>query len=558
MAEKMTKPLIDAVAYARFSSNHQRDESIDAQLRDIRSFAKSNGIRIIAEYADKAFSARSDQRPDFQRMIKDAKEHKFQVVIVHKLDRFSRDRYDSAFYKRELKKHGVKILSVTEKLDDSPESVMLESVIEGVAEYYSKNLGRETMKGLKENAYNGKHTGGLAPLGYRVDPVTKRVEIDPNEAGAVRMIFEMAASGAHYPEIVDKLNANGYRTKTGREFSSSGLHEILKNQKYIGICVYNKRVSQDVCNSSRRFKDESEWIVRTDVFPPLVDEDVFNLVQERLRKRQVSGQAHPKEVYLLSGKIRCGICGTAYCGERKRSGKGIISHSYFCNSRNRGHGSSCGNPSINRSLIESYVLERLSEYVFSDSLIPDIVGSYNRYLREQNGTAMQRLDELAKENSSLQSKINSTIELLIETKSAALKDKLALLEARQAAVQAEITELNSGNIDRVVTEEQLKAAFFEIRECLTNGTLHNVKRLIDAYVHEVLVYPEKVVVVFNMFPHIKFPKKQDEESPDEGLSSVAYPEVMSDELCRKRYDSPDFVAGSRVLDRIRGLSGEPP
>lgn len=204
MAEK---PLIDAAAYARFSSNHQRDESIDAQLRAIRDYAKNKGIRIVAEYVDKAFSARSDQRPDFQRMIKDAKEQRFQAVIVHKLDRFSRDRYDSAFYKHELKKCGVKLYSVVENINDEPESVIMESVLEGMAEYYSKNLGRETMKGLKENAYNGKHTGGLAPLGYRVDPVTKRVEIDPNEAGAVRMIFEMAASGAHYPEIVDKLNA---------------------------------------------------------------------------------------------------------------------------------------------------------------------------------------------------------------------------------------------------------------------------------------------------------------------------------------------------------------
>lgn len=323
MPNQPSTPLKTA-SYARFSSDNQREESIDAQQRAISDFAARNGIEIVAEYVDRAYSARSDQRPEFQQMISDAKSGRFQVVLVHKLDRFSRDRYDSAYYRHELKKHGVTVRSVIENLDDSPESVILQSVIEGMNEYYSRNLARETMKGLKENAYNGKHTGGMPPLGYRVDPETMKIKIDENEANAVRLIFSMADEGKKYPDILAELKSRGFRTKMGKTFTSTSVHDILRNEKYIGICVYNRRVSQSVANNSRKFKDKSEWIVRDDVYPPLIDREQFNRIQERMKRRRISNQAHPKEVYLLSGKIHCGLCGRAYCGERKTNGKGII------------------------------------------------------------------------------------------------------------------------------------------------------------------------------------------------------------------------------------------
>ncbi|MCM1167405.1 MAG: recombinase family protein, partial [Ruminococcus sp.] len=355
---------INAAVYARFSSDNQRDESIDAQLRAIEKYASDNGIHIVARYVDRAFSARFDKRPEFQRMIRDSEKGEFNMVLVHKLDRFSRNRYDSAFYKHILKNNGVRLQSVIEDFDDTPESIILESVIEGMSEYYSANLGRETMKGLKENAHKGIHTGGRPPLGYKVDPITKRIEVNEEEAGAVRLIFDMVSSGEKYSAVAEALNQRGYRTRNGNPFASPSIHEILKNQKYVGICIYNKRVSQSVANTSRKFKDESEWIVKDDVYPPLVTQEVFDNVQKRLAARKVSGQAHAKEVYLLSGKIRCGVCGCAYCGERKTNSKGTHSYSYFCNSRNKHTETKCSNPSIQRSVIETFVLEKLSEFVF--------------------------------------------------------------------------------------------------------------------------------------------------------------------------------------------------
>ncbi|MDO7787903.1 recombinase family protein [Desulforamulus aquiferis] len=234
--------MLKGVIYARYSSDNQREESITAQIHEIREYAKANDIAIVNIYTDEARSATTDNRPGFIDMIDDAKKGMFEVLLVHKLDRFARNRYDSAFYKRELKLAGVRLISVTEKLDGSPESIILESVIEGMAEYYSKNLAREAMKGLRENARNCKHNGGRPPLGLDVDPITKQYKPSSNqkEIDAVRLIFDMFDKGKGYGEIIFECNLRGYLTKTGKPFAKNGLHEILRNEKYIGTYTYNR------------------------------------------------------------------------------------------------------------------------------------------------------------------------------------------------------------------------------------------------------------------------------------------------------------------------------
>lgn len=200
-----------AVAYCRYSSDNQREESIEAQVRAIEEYAEKNNIEIIRIYADEAKSATTDDRPQFLQMIKDSEMNIFQAVIVHKLDRFARNRYDNAFYKRLLKKNGIRLISVLEPLDDSPESIILESVLEGMAEYYSRNLAREVMKGLKENAFQAKFNGGIAPLGY--DIKDGYYVINEKEAEAVKLIFKMYNDGYSYGCIIDELNLRGYKTK---------------------------------------------------------------------------------------------------------------------------------------------------------------------------------------------------------------------------------------------------------------------------------------------------------------------------------------------------------
>ncbi|SFG62774.1 Site-specific DNA recombinase [Desulfotomaculum arcticum] len=235
-----------AVIYARFSSDNQREESLTAQIRACTDYADKRGYTIIQTYTDEARSALTDNRPGFLRMIDEIKNFKVKadLVLVHKLDRFARNRYDSAFYRRELRQAGVRLESVTERLDDSPEAVLLESLIEGIAEYYSKNLAREVMKGMRETALQAKHCGGTPPLGYNVGPDKKYI-INETEARAVRIIFNMYAAGHGYGNIITTLNETNYKTKAGKPFGKNSLHEILKNKKYAGIYVFNRSTSKN-------------------------------------------------------------------------------------------------------------------------------------------------------------------------------------------------------------------------------------------------------------------------------------------------------------------------
>ena len=278
-----------AVVYARFSSDNQRDESIDAQLRAINEYADKNNIKIVNQFIDRAKSATSDKRPEFQNMIKfcEADTTGISMVIVHKLDRFSRDKYDSAMYKQKLKVKGIRVVSVLENLDNSPESLILESVIEGMAQYYSANLAREVAKGQRENGLRAMHNGGDAPLGYDVTN-DKRYAINKEEAQAVKIIFDMYVNGYSYSNIIDKLNDLGYKTKRGNKFGKNSLHGILSNEKYTGVYVFNKTQRKGI-NGKRnghKQKSEDEIIKVEGGMPQIIGKDIFIQAQEMMQKKK--------------------------------------------------------------------------------------------------------------------------------------------------------------------------------------------------------------------------------------------------------------------------------
>ncbi|HBR30696.1 MAG TPA: recombinase family protein, partial [Clostridiales bacterium] len=269
--------MVRAVIYARFSSDNQRDESIDAQIRAISEYAKKNEIVIVGEYIDKARSAMTDNRPEFLRMILEASEQKFDIVLVHKLDRFARNRQDSIGYRMQLKRHGVSLVSVLEYIDESPESIILESVLEAMAEYYSKNLAREVQKGMKENALKGLHTGGKPPFGYDVDPETKKLVINEKEACAVRLIFDRFLEGYGYDKIMNELNVHGYRTKCGNPFGKNSLHGIVRNEKYTGTYIFNRSAAKDVDGkrNNHKNKEDDEIIRLDDAVPAIISKNIF-------------------------------------------------------------------------------------------------------------------------------------------------------------------------------------------------------------------------------------------------------------------------------------------
>ena len=279
-----------AALYARFSSDNQREESLEAQLRAMHDYCERNQITVVQEFCDHAKSATTDDRPEFQNMIESAKGGDFDLAIVHKLDRFSRNRYDSAYYKREMRKSGITLMSVMENLDDSPESIIPESVLEGLSEYYSKNLAREVMKGMRESAMDCKYICSYIPYGFLVDKTTHKHYINEYEAEAVRMAFRDVANGVGYNEVLTHLNGMGYRTRLGNLFTKSNLYEMLRNEKYNGIYVFNRTASKNESGRRNNHKNKpvEDMIRIPGGMPCIVDEETFERVQAHAdaQKRQ--------------------------------------------------------------------------------------------------------------------------------------------------------------------------------------------------------------------------------------------------------------------------------
>lgn len=372
--------------YARFSSDNQRTESIDAQIRAMNVYCEQNGYTIVKTYIDEARSATTDRRPSFQQMIKDSGNREFDILLVHKLDRFARNRYDSAVYKRELKKNGVSVYSVLENLDNSPESIMLEAVIEGMSEYYSQNLARETMKGMIETALQCKHTGGKPPLGYDVDVTTRRLVINHTESETVKMIFDMFVEGYSYGDIIAELNLRGMCTKQGSEFHKNSLHDILSNEKYKGTYIFNRssHKSPNGTRNSHRKKEQEEIIAIPGGCPAIISEETFDKAQKKLAEnKRLGGTNKAKENYLLSSKVFCKECGRPMHGNTHNCGRGKTRLStYRCPNRCK----DCNNKEINRDYLEDYLIYLLETEIFNSRALKKITRAI------EQKSAMIRLD----------------------------------------------------------------------------------------------------------------------------------------------------------------------
>ena len=272
------------VIYARYSSDNQREESIEGQIRENTAYAEKNGITIIGHYIDRAFSAKTDDRPEFQRMVKDSAKKNFDVVIVWKLDRFSRNRYDSAKYKAILKKNNVRVLSATEAISEGAEGIILESVLEGMAEYYSADLAEKVTRGMTENALKCRFNGSVIPLGYTIDD-DKHYQINPVTAPVVLEIFQKYADGMSIKDITDELNARGLKTSRGTAFNKNSMRHMFSNRIYIG---------------EYHFAD----IVIPGGVPAIVPVELFDQVNKQMTKnKRTSAKNKAKERYILSTKL---------------------------------------------------------------------------------------------------------------------------------------------------------------------------------------------------------------------------------------------------------------
>ena len=499
------------VIYVRYSSDNQREESIEAQTRAIKEYAAKNGMMIIKVYPDEAKSATTDQRPRFLEMMRDAEKGMFQAVIVHKLDRFSRDRFDSAYYKRHLNKHGVRLISVLENLDDSPESIILESVLEGMAEYYSKNLAREARKGMKENAYGCKHNGGLPPLGYDIDPETKKYIINEKEAEAVMLIFQQVMKGISYTALAEELNVRGNKTKIGRSFNKNSFTEILSNEKYKGTYIWDRSgAKQEGKRNNHKSKSEIEIIKIPGGVPAIVEEKVFEEVQKMRAARKYKGAANKARlIYLLSGKIFCGLCESPYVGDPGSTGKKLRQPTYKCSRRKRE--GDCDNKSIGKRAIEIYVIQEIKERILNDKIIPDLAARIIEQYTATKNSARSEIDGITNEINNTQKKTDNLITAiengavgldLIGKKLRENKDRLIRLETLKTNLEQKLSLpafINQEMIINYLENERKKALQPD-----------SYKALADRYLDKVDIYPNEIQVI------LKFDLDRDMSGGGEG------------------------------------------
>lgn len=363
---------IKVVAYARVSSKEQAEKelSIPAQLEAIRNYCKQKGWKLVHEYIDAGKSAKTDERPEFQRMVAIAKRPNkgFNAIIVHKYDRFSRNRDDHVIYKSLLKKIGVTVYSITEQADpETPHGFLLEGIMEVISEFYNMNLKTETMKGMKENAKRGFHNGGQAPYGYRTNAVkeiggrTKSIWVlgPDSEVNTVRKIYDLyVRHNKGYKAIVGILNDDGVSSPGGKLWSWSTIWHILHNPAYIGQKVWNKH---DYSNGKKK-KAPEDLIIKADSHPAIVDRETFYAVAQKSLQRNFSEGAFRStgpSMYLLRGLLVCPECGTRMVtGSNSKSARGKTRY-YQCGSYHRKGSRACHRNAVYKEKVETAVINTL-------------------------------------------------------------------------------------------------------------------------------------------------------------------------------------------------------
>jgi Site-specific recombinases, DNA invertase Pin homologs len=449
-------------------------------------------------YTDEAVSATTDQRDEFLKMVDDAKKGNFQLCVVHKLDRFARNRYDSAFYRRELEKCGVRVMSVLEQLDDSPESIILESVLEGMAEYYSKNLAREVRKGLNENALVAKHNGGIPPLGYDVTP-EHGYKINEPEAQAVKIIFDMYCNGYGYNLICNELNAHGYKTKPGRSFGKGSISEILRNEKHAGVYVWNKRLSKKTGN--RQYKPDDE-ITRIDgAIPQIISKETWAKTQSILLSRKKKPRNNQTHYYILTGKLVCADCGSAYVGSGYEYGRGKKkNYQYSCNGRLR-HKGECMNKSIRCEPLEKYVLSQLST-VLSNDVIHQLADEMIGLLNKKEVTTAVTEKTLAAKLSGIKSRVAKTCDLyydnLLPKEDAA--EQIRALTDQQKNLEMQIANIAHHANAPVIQNPEIVTYLNKCKNDLQSNDKNVLRSLVDTFVDKVIVSDNDITAQIRISP----------------------------------------------------------
>ena len=473
-----------AVIYARYSSDNQTEQSIEGQVRVCTEYAKSHNILILDTYVDRAMTGTNDQRPDFQRMLRDSAKREWDYVLVYKLDRFSRDKYATAIHKKTLSNNGVKVLSAMENIPDTPEGIILESLLEGMNQYYSAELSQKVRRGMNETRRKGNFTGGHLLYGYKLE--NKKIAIDEEQAEIVRYVFDQYALGAYVKDIIATLTARGV-VHRGKPFIRTTIYNMLANEKYVGIYRYKGEVFENI-------------------YPQIVSRDVFERVKEKARVNHY-GKRSVSIVYLLRNKLKCGYCGQPISAETGTSRNGKVMRYYKCFGRKQNNG--CKKSTTPKDALETAILttiiNELSKPQTLELVVSGILREQERYIAQNS--ALKLLLREKKQVDTAYENMMSAIEKGIITNG--ITKRLRELEAKQEDLERKIlVEQNKSVI-------QLSAA--DVREYYESALTLEAQALINFLVKEVVLYDDKIEIHFN---------KPIRTSPDDNRGFSVYSETF--------------------------------
>ncbi len=497
----------NAVIYARYSSHSQTEQSIEGQLHDAYEFAQREGYTIIAEYIDRAQSGTKDTRRDFQRMIADAPKKQFQAVIVWKLDRFARNRYDSAIYKAKLKKYGIRVVSVMERIQDNPEGIILEGMLESMAEYYSANLAVNIRRGQRESIAKGRYCGGSIPFGYK--SVDGKLIEDEKTAPIIREVFSRYASGDSMKDIIDDLSKRGVKSSSGGALTYTTFSRALVNRCYIGEYAYKGEVVPGLA-------------------VPLIDGETFDKVQSKVNARRRAPAAGKAKIeYLLQGKAFCGHCGGHMVGESGKGRNGEVYSYYSCRNRKKFH--TCKKKNEKKDFIEWYVVEQTVEYILTPDRMDRVAAAVVKEYEKEFGDGPIKAKE--RQIKKIEKELDNLVDSLTEAPKAArprIYARMEELEAQKADIEVDVAKLKIARGIRF-TEAEVKAWLKQF--CKGDAIDEEFRRrIIDVFINSVYLYDNRVIIFYNI----------------KGGKQVSYIDVAESDIDTANNDGDvsDFIANA--------------
>lgn len=489
------------VIYARYSSDNQTEQPIEGQLRVCNEYARTHDMLVIRTYIDRAMTGTNDNRPDFRNMIADSAKRDFDCVLVYKFDRFSRNKYETAIHKKTLKDNGVKVVSATEYIPDTPEAIIFEGMLEAMAQYYSEELSQKVRRGMNETRLKGNYTGGFLIYGYKVE--NHKILIDEEKAEVVRYIYDQYAQGVYVKDIIAHLTVKGIFNR-GKKFARNTVYNILKNEKYSGIYRHNDEVFDNI-------------------YPQIVPTEIYEIVRKKIETNKY-GKRSVKVVYLLRNKLKCGYCGSPISAECGTAKNGEKIRYYKCLGRK--HQNGCKKSQVRKEILEKYVLDNVIEQL-SKPEIQNYIADRLMAIQERKIKENSALNALTKEIRQTENAVNNIMEAIEQggTSATAMK-RLRELETKLEDLQRQIT------IEKAKSAFRLSKA--DIIRFYKAGIEKEPIKLINHLIKEILLYDDKMIIFYNTPKTIDLDESQGFSFYDR---NIKMPYVIQN---KKNYGTQDF------------------